>query len=384
MSTKLGICAVFRQHQFAGGAYSFIENLLRGFADLRRTLPSRDTFDLTVFVGSEGIPWSDEQFEFRSLPDHGGRWPVEARVGLWESRGFDGVLFPNTFTPPFIGARRAVTVIHDLQYRNLPEHWPLAKRAWMRTCHEVTLRRCDAVVAISEDVKSDILKHYGERWASRVRTIWNPVSLDRFRQPAEQNYTKGRPYILCAAVDRPAKNLSTLIRAFALVREKFPEYCLVMAGQLRSDDRTWRRRSESIESKLPSAEGLVQALGLSKDVVLTGFIPDAELGALYRGASLFVLPSLFEGFGMPAVEALALGTPTLVSDLPVLREVTLNGARYVANPLSEHEFADGIGDILRAGDSARPSPDFCRNIQERFAPATIAREYWAAMLGIGA
>lgn len=381
MPNTLGICAVFRQHQFAGGAYSFIENLLRGFAELRPTLPPDQRFETTVFVGKEGIPWSDQQFEFRELADYGGRWPVETRVGLWESRGFDAVLFPNTFTPPFIRARRAITVIHDLQYRNLPDHWPLAKRVWMRSCHELTLRRCDAVVAISEVVRSDILKHYGNKWASRVRTIWNPVSLERFSQPGEQRFTKARPYILCTAVDRPAKNLSTLIRSFALLRERFPDYCLVMAGQLRSADRTWRRRSESLESKLPSAADLVDDLGLSDDVVLTGFIPDAELGALYRGASLFVLPSLFEGFGMPAVEALALGAPTLVSDLPVLREVTLNNANYVEHPRDEHELAERMQEVLDRGASARPSLEFRREIQERFAPATIARKYLGLMLG---
>lgn len=381
VTKSIGICAIYKQHQFAGGAYSFEENLLRGLAELRRSLPSAEKFDVTVFVGTEGIPWSDDQFTFRSMPDRFGRWPVEARVAFREGRNFDALLFPNTFTPPIVRSRRAVTVIHDLQYRNLPEHWPLAKRAWMRTCHEITLRRCDAVVAISQWVKDDILKHYGERWKSRVRTIWNPVSLERFNQPAEQKFTQGRPYIFCTAVDRPAKNLSTLVRAFAIVREKFPEYCLVLSGQLRSADRTWRSRSQALESRLPSAAELVEYLGLSKDVILTGFIADAELGALYRGASLFVLPSLFEGFGMPAVEALALGIPTLTSGLPVLREVTLDRARYIEDPLDANETAERMIEMLQAGDSARPSSQFCAEIRERFAPVTIARQYLDTLLG---
>lgn len=381
MSRTLGICAIYRQHQLASGAYSCQENLLRGLAELRQTLNPNDKFDVTVFVGSGGIPWSDDQFTFHSLPDRFGRWPVEARVAFWEGRGFDALFFPNTFTPPIVRAQRAVTVIHDLQYRNLPEHWPIAKRAWMRACHEITLRRCDTVVAISQWVKDDILKHYGQRWESRVRTIWNPVSLERFNQAAEQSFTHGRPYILCTAVDRPAKNLSTLIRAFAMVREKFPDHCLVLSGQLRSADRTWRSRSQALESRLPSAVELVNDLGLSNDVILTGFITDAKLGALYRGAALFVLPSLFEGFGMPAVEALALGVPTLVSGLPVLREVTLDRAHYIDHPLDANETAARIIEVLQAGDSARPAPELCDDIRERFAPVTIARQYLDAMLG---
>src|SRR4051812_14758842 len=121
MSKLVGVCAIFRQDQFASGAYSFVENLLRGLATLRRTLPPSDQFEAVVFQGSQGIRWSDDKLSFRRLSDPLGRWPVEARVGLYDSRGFDGVLFPNTFTPPLIGAKRAVTVIHDLQYLNLPQ-----------------------------------------------------------------------------------------------------------------------------------------------------------------------------------------------------------------------------------------------------------------------
>jgi glycosyltransferase involved in cell wall biosynthesis len=381
VSKTIGICAVFRRHQLAGGAYSFEENLLRGLADYRRTLPQESRFDATIFTGSEGIPWSDSDFRFQALSDPLGRWPVEARVAMWEGRGFDCLLFPNTFTPPVVAARRAVTVIHDLQYRNLPEHWPLAKRLWMRSCHEVTLRRCDAVVAISDWVRSDILKHYGQRWESRVHTIWNPVSLERFDHPVEQPFTADRPYLLCAAVDRPAKNLSTLIKAYSIVRKRRPEYCLVLAGQTRSADRTWRKKSVALESRLPSADELVADLGLVNDVKVTGFVSDDQLGALYRGASLFVLPSLFEGFGMPAVEALALGAATLVSDLPVLREVTLQRANYIRDPLDEHALADQIEHILQQGGAARPDLDLRRQIEDSFAPSTIARKYLSVMLG---
>jgi glycosyltransferase involved in cell wall biosynthesis len=381
MSRVIGICAVYRQHQFAGGAYSFTENLLRGMAELRRALPPEERFDATIFLGSDGIPWSDDQFTFRKIADPLGRWPVETRVGLFDSRGFAGVLFPNTFTPPMIGAERAVTVIHDLSYRNLPEHWPAGKRAWMRACHEVTLRRCDAVVAISQWVKDDILKHYGDRWESRVHAIWNPISIERFNSPAEQTFTNGRPYILCTAADRPPKNLSTLIRAFAKIRHRFPEHCLVLAGQLRSDYKSWHQRAGEVVSRLPPAVDLVKDLNLSDDIVLTGFVPDEQLGALYRGAALFVLPSLFEGFGMTAAEAIAMGAPTLVSDLPVLREVTFGQANYVADPRNEDQMGDQIAQILALGDTARPPAALQNEVRQRFAPKTIASQYLKLLLG---
>ncbi len=183
---------------------------MRGFAALRRSTGANNPFELVVFHGSKGVRWTDEQLAYRRVPDPWGRFPAESRVGLVDSAGFDAILFPNSFTPPIVRSRRVVTVIHDLQYLLLPEYWPLAKRVWMRANHEITLRRCDAVVAISQSVRNDILTHYGHRWESRVHAIWNPVSLDRLTQAAEQTFTNGRPYILCAAVDRPPKNLSTL------------------------------------------------------------------------------------------------------------------------------------------------------------------------------
>ena len=101
---------------------------------------------------------------------------------------------------------------------------------------------------------------------------------------------------------------------------------------------------------MPSTVDLVADLGLSEHVRVTGFVSDRELGALYRGATMCVLPSLFEGFGMPAVESLAMGKPTLTSGLPVLREVTLELAQYLDDPTDVG--ADGGRDQL----DARPSP----------------------------
>jgi glycosyltransferase involved in cell wall biosynthesis len=243
------------------------------------------------------------------------------------------------------------------------------------------LRKCDAVVSISQAVKDDILKFYGDRWESRVHSIWNPIAMERFDRPAEQNFTAGRPFILTAGVDRPVKNLATLIRAFALVHKRFPDHCLVLAGQLRSKDRGWRRRDAKLEAEMPSAIDLIDDLGLTEHVIATDYISDEQLGTLYREASAFVLPSLFEGFGMPAVEAMALGAPTLVTGLPVLREVTLGAAHYIESPLNPEEMAAQISDLLTAGDAARPSAELRSDLRRRFSPETIAQQYLDVLIG---
>jgi len=378
---RLGMCGFYREDQFPNGLYSFAENLMRGMAALHASSQNSCPFELTVFHAANGLRWTDKQLTYRQLPYRWGRFIAETTVGISASAGLDAVLFPNSFTPPIVRAKRAVTIIHDLQYIHFPEHWPLFRRLRMRACHETTLRKCDAVVSISQAVKDDILKFYGDRWESRVHSIWNPIAIDRFDRPAEQHFTGGRPFILTAGVDRPVKNLATLIRAFAILRPRFPDHCLVLAGQLRSKDRGWRRRSAKLEAEMPSVIDLINDLGIAEHVVATDYISDDQLGALYREASAFVLPSLFEGFGMPAVEAMALGAPTLVSGLPVLREVTFGAARYIENPLNEHEVAAQIANLLNAGDSARPSLELRREFRERFAPETIAQQYLNLLVG---
>jgi glycosyltransferase involved in cell wall biosynthesis len=378
---RLGMCGFYREDQFPNGLYSFSENLMRGMAALRGMSQSGCPFDFTVFHAANGLRWTDKRLTYRELPYRWGRFVAETKVGLSASAGLDAVLFPNSFTPPIVRAKRVVTIIHDLQYIHFPEHWPLVRRLRMRACHETTLRKCDAVVSISQAVKDDILKFYGYRWESRVHSIWNPIAIDRFDRPAEQNFTGGRPFILTAGVDRPVKNLATLIRAFAILRQRFPDHCLVLAGQLRSKDRGWRRRSAKVEAEMPSVIDLINDLGISDHVKVTDYISDDQLGALYREASAFVLPSLFEGFGMPAVEAMALGAPTLVSGLPVLREVTFGAARYIENPLNEQEVASEIADLLNAGDSARPSLELRSEFRRRFAPETIAQQYLNLLVG---
>ncbi len=235
------------------------------------------------------------------------------------------------------------------------------KRAWLRLCHEWTLRKCDHIVAISNVVKQDVLRKYGEQWADRIRVIWNPISLERFDGQNECNMTDGRPYVLCVAVDRPQKNLFRLIRAFALARSKCPDYCLVLAGQLRSLRSEPRERTARVGKHMPSAVDLINELGLAKHVRITGFLPDADSGALYRGSAMCVLPSLFEGFGMPAVESLAFGKPTLVSGLPVLREVTFGAAQYLDNPEDVDAMAERISTMLANPQKYKPSPDLIRS-----------------------
>jgi glycosyltransferase involved in cell wall biosynthesis len=378
MANSIGITGIFRHDQRVGGVYWVFENLLRGFSELLDDAGPSRGFDLTVFHAGVLPDCKDDRFRWVHVPNQFGRFAAEARIAAGPARRLDAALFMNYHTPLVTRAGRAVTIIHDLQYLHMPQFFGRTKRLWLKWCHNVSLRKCHRVVTISNAVKEDMLRVYGDRWDDRIEVIWNPVSIDRFAiSPDDDEYdiTGGRPFILCVSVDRPQKNLFRLVEAFAHVHQKFPDYCLVLAGQLRSQRRERRERTGEVVQSMPAAADRVEQLGLTDHVRITGFIEGAQLGSLYRNATMCVLPSLFEGFGMPAVESLAMGKPTLVSGLPVLREVTLNAAQYVNDPTDVAAIADGMVQIISNPDRFRPSAAIVNEVHRRFAPREVASRY---------
>jgi glycosyltransferase involved in cell wall biosynthesis len=380
MSRSLAIPGYFRKHQMVGGVASVFQNLSRGIEAVLATDDQYRDLKVVVFHGPAGTPYRSAAFEYLETGDRLGRFAAESRMAALRGSDFDAILFPNYFTPPIVRARRAVTVIHDLLHVRFPEVVPWRKRLWLTAAQHWTLRRADAVVTITSSVRDDVLERYGKRWSDQVTPIWNPIAFDRLDGTATQQVTAGRPYLLGVAVDRPSKNLSTLIRAFKLLRERAPDHCLVLVGELRSSRPARERNIGQAESKLPSTVELVRDLGLTEHVKITGFVTDEELGALYRGASAFVLPSLLEGFGMPPIEAMALGVPTLVTDIPPLREVTMGRAHYLSDPMNAAELAQRILAIIEAGGEAKPTAETVSLFRESYAPPTIARRYLELLL----
>ena len=380
MSVQIAISALLPKKQRFGGVASFIDNLLLGVSQTAAAGALGRDASVTVYH------FGDHEIEPRpglaltAVDPRRGRFFRETEIGWKYGRQYDGFLFLNYFTPPRVGATRVVTTIHDLQHRYITQAWPWHKRMWLDHCMRATLRRCTTVATITEAVRQDVLKTFGQQHQGRVRAIWNPV---RWRQPADDvaSITGGRPYLLSVGVDRPQKNFATLIQAFAQLKDRRPELALVIAGQLRSMRHLAREKSGQFSQELPGAAELVERLGLADRVIVTGFIDDEPLAALYQGAEAYVMPSLFEGFGMPAVEALGWRTPAVVSDLRPLREVTLGAATYVNDPLSADEMAERIETVLQQAAAGRPSAEFAEQIRRRFAPETVARQYLSCLTG---
>jgi glycosyltransferase involved in cell wall biosynthesis len=372
----IGICGLFIVPGRVGGAEYMLYNLIDGLSQL---VAHDDDITVSLRAGHR-IPMRPTiHYDLVSERITRNRFLMETFFSGRSARHFDALLFPNYFTPPVTRATRICTVIHDLQYLHYPKNFTLQKNAWLRICHEWTLRKADHVIAISHHVRQDLLSRYGHRFADNISVVPNPISWVRFEgfdvDDHRMNSMFRSPYILSVAAQYPHKNLETLIKGFSLIRSRHSGLRLVLVGQVPS-------RLVGT-SRTAHIQDLIRDLGLSKDVVVTGHITDQTLGAFYRGASLFVFPSLFEGFGMPPIEALGLGLPVLTTKCTALPETTMGLAKYLDNPIDAEEMASSMLDMLSSPLSYAPSEEQVRMIRTRYSPLTVAQTYREILLGPG-
>jgi len=264
-------------------------------------------------------------------------WPAEAFVGRCDLfHATDFVL------PPVTNARTIVTV-HDLSFLRFPECAHPTLEAYLKTVVPRSLARADHVLADSFATKNDLVELLGVD-ADRVSVIYGGIEA-RFNPKAEsaadticrQTYDLDRPYILSLGTVEPRKNYKRLIRAYAALRDAEGDHLpqLVIAG-----GKGWLYHS---------IFATVDQLGLREHVRFLGYVHDAHLPSLYRGAELFVFPSLYEGFGFPPLEAMASGCPVVCSNSSSLPEV-VGDAAITIDPHDEDALAAGISVGLSDSD----------------------------------
>lgn len=367
---RIGVDATFIVPGRVGGAEHMLTNLVQGLGETAE--PDDEVAVFTDHAWSAPGPVG-----FRRPRGGGDRFRRIIQTVRPELKHFDAFLFANYFTPPFprTSARaRFVTVIHDLQYRHFPANFSRQKRAWLRATHEATLRLADATVAISHDVRRDLLASYGARWANRVHTIHNPVSWTRFGADDGPPPVEGS-YVLAVAAQYPHKNLETLVRAFGELRRRghHADTRLVLAGQL-------GRNLSGVAWTRP-LDDVIDAEGLRDAVHVTGYLDDEQLGAAYRHATLFAFPSRFEGFALPVVEALGFGLPVLTTRSTAIPEVTMGLATYLDDPLDAAAMAERLDEMLDDPAAFAPGEVDVGLVRTTYAPATVARRYRTLLRG---
>ncbi|MBV9169166.1 MAG: glycosyltransferase family 4 protein [Chloroflexi bacterium] len=234
------------------------------------------------------------------------------------------------------GSFARVVTIHDATPFRYPQGYPWLNNFLYRRYLPVTLSAVDAVITDSAFSRQEIDKYYRitAQWSHvvplGVTGTFGPVQPEVAQRTASR-YRLSSPYILSVGSQQARKNLPTVVEAFARLHERHPETRLAIVGPS-----LWRY--EGLREQL-------SRLRLQDAVVRLGSVPDPDLAALYAGASVFVLASLFEGFGLPVLEAMACGTPVVCSNTTSLPEVAGNAALLI-NPNDAQSLCDAIESVM--------------------------------------
>lgn len=269
----------------------------------------------------------------RLIPVPFSRWS-RLRAQWWEQTSLPGLCLregcgiahhPINTSPAFSPRVKSVVTLHDLNFLLHPEWYTRSFCLAYQFCALPGLRRAERVVAISDYVKNTAIKALGIP-PGRLARIYNGV---KTLEPPPAVPGQSR-YILCVGSLQPHKNLPRILRAFRNLRTRHPELQLRLVG---------RRQARFTDD--PAMAELMQTPGLE----FLGYVSDSELARAYADAALFCYPSLEEGFGLPVLEAMSLGTPVITSNVSCLPEIAGDCARLV-DPFSEEAIEGAMREIL--------------------------------------
>ena len=259
-----------------------------------------------------------------------------------------------------------VLTVHDLIYHLFPQYHKRLNYTYLNAAMPVYVQRADAVITISESSKKDLVRLYGVD-PQKVTVIYEAASahlkpaarvdVDRVRQ----RYGLPESFVVTVGTIEPRKNLSRLLDALMIARRSGHDVGLVIVGS-----KGWLY--EGFYRKLEQHEG-------REHVLVTGYLPDEDLAAVYSAAQLCVVPSLYEGFGLPILEAMACGTPVACSNVSSLPELGGAAALYF-DPYDAQEMAACIGQLagqpaLREDLRAKGMAQAARFSWERTARETL-------------
>ncbi len=325
-----------------GGNETYIRNLIRSLAEV----DGSNRYTLYLAEPEAAAVWQEEfakeyrNFSIVLLPKP---TPI-VRVPLYlayelRRRPVD-VLHVQYTAPPFCPAP-VVATIHDLAFEHLPETFTRRGSFQLKLTVRRTAQRAARIATVSEYSRQDLLKTYNLA-PEKVVVTYNGIEPHFKAEPASpeegpeirRRFGIDRDFILAVGSLQPRKNLVRLIRAYA---------------QMRKENENFRHQLVIVGRKLWLSDEIfdeVKRQPWASDVILTGYVSDEDLPALYRTASVFVYPSIFEGFGLPPIEAMACGTPVVTSNNSCLPEVT-GDAAVLIDALDERQIAQGIHQILR-------------------------------------
>ncbi len=308
--------------------------------------------------------------DVRSIPFR--RLWTHARLSAEMLRHAPDVLFVPAHVLPLIHPRRSVVTVHDLGYLYYPDAHRDADRRYLDWSTRWNAHQAAAVLADSEATKADLIRAYGAR-SDRIHVVYlgrderitrvaNPLRLAEVRA----KYDLAQRYFLYMGTLQPRKNLERVVQAFEAIcgRGELADMQLVLAGR-----KGWL---------YDSLFARVEAAGLGERVVFPGYIPDEDVPALLSAAAAFVFPSLYEGFGIPVLEAGGCGVPVITSNTSSLPEVAGDAALLV-DPHDVDAIAEAMYRVVTDPELAAELTRRGHENVKRFSWEKCARETLAVL-----
>jgi len=276
------------------------------------------------------------------------RWPTERRLAriLWEQvawpilaerQGVD-LLHGMAFVTPLVSPCPTIVTVYDLSFVHFPDRFPALQRLYLTSLSRRSCRQALRVITISESAREDLVRYFNVP-LERIDVV-RPGVDEHFRplpttdiESFRQRESLPNQFIFHVGTLQPRKNILVLLEAMA--RRGRPDLPLVLVG-----GKGWL--FEEIFHR-------VEVLGLQDSVHFTGYVRDEDLPYWYNAASLLVFPSIYEGFGMPVVEAMACGTPVIAARTSSIPEAT-GGAAILFDPQNADELADRIAAVMNEAE----------------------------------
>ncbi len=273
------------------------------------------------------------------IPEYLTFWWDQAQLPYHLAKEKVDVFLTPYFKAPVIRPCKLVVIINDLIPLLLPEYRTLNRlctRIYFKALTKASTLNADKIITISDHSKKDILRNFNVS-ENKIETVYLGVN-SKYRPSANnikhvgKKYNITKNYILYFGNFNPHKNVETLLKAYRrLPGHLKSKYQLVLGGRT--------------DSHCRELERWIKKLSIDSNVIFTDFILEEDLPAIYGGASLFVFPSLYEGFGLPPLEAMACGTPVITSNKTSLPEV-MGDAGILVDPCNVEDFSNSIKKVL--------------------------------------
>jgi len=324
-----------------GGAESYIRNLLDGLYEHS----NNKELQFVLFLAKDNHHTFDKYFDKENFTKI--IMPIQSKNAIiriikenlllnkYAKDNNVDLMFVPVYSKPLSKNKKIpyIITIHDLQALHYPEYFSKIKNLWLKYAWKRCAITADRIVAISNFVKRDIEDKLGIA-RNKIEVIYNPITnlenFEDFDKIKSKYDIKENNYYYTVSALLPHKNLKTLILLMKKLKEENNDLDkkLVITGVSGND-----------RSKINQ---LIHDLSLNKEVVFTGFISNEERNTLYKNAKIFLFPSVFEGFGMPPIESMMLGTPVITTKEASLYEVTQGKAYYVNDPFDVDEWVNLI------------------------------------------